>query len=218
MTVQSRMRLALVVLCVCLSVSLSGQTNTFTPFSMTKGSVSLVNEDDVINVNTGDVGLSGATDQYITNSNLAINNRIKAGSILEWKLAATKTNAGTATGVCKVHFGTNGSTADTARLTFTLTSAQTAAVDAAQITIRVLVRSISATGVVSGSFGLTHSGSGNATVADAGFISRSADALSVVSGSFDNDEASLIAGVSCNPGASGVWTFQSVFAEARNLK
>lgn len=41
--------------------------------------------------------------------------------------------------------------------------------------------------------------------------------FSTTSATFDNSGASLIAGVSVNPGASGVWTFQLVAAEACNL-
>jgi hypothetical protein len=72
--------------------------------------------------------------------------------MLRWTLAATKTAAGTATGVYKIHFGAYGSTGDTARVTF------------------------------------------------------------------DNDETTLIARLSCNPGTSGAWTFQTVHAKAANLK
>jgi hypothetical protein len=45
----------------------------------------------------------------------------------------------------------------------------------------------------------------------------SADAYQATSGTFDITTAGMIIGLSCNPGAAGVFTFQVVSAEAENI-
>ena len=164
----------------------------------------------LVNANTGDVTASAA-DTYLTGSNLTIGGKIKAGSILRWRFAATKTAAGIATPVWSVRFGTNGSTADTARLTFT-SSVQTGAVDTAQFEITAIVKNVDASGVVAGSFIMHHH------LATTGFGNVARPQIyNVTSAAFDNSGGTLQVGVSVNPGASGVWTFQLVTAEVLNL-
>ena len=166
----------------------------------------------VMNANTGDV-TANAADTYLTGSSLLIGGLIKAGTILRWRLVCTKTAAGTAAAAFNLRFGTNGTTGDSARVTFTLSSA-TAATDTGYFDIVCVVRAINAsTGVVSAGMSATHSTTGTTGLWSANevFVAQS------TSGNFDNTSSSLIAGVSCNPGASGVWTFQLVTAEAVNL-
>lgn len=160
--------------------------------------------------NTSDT-VANAADTYMAGTALTIGPVQKAGTILKWNFGCTKTAAGTATPTYSVRFGTNGTTADTARLTFT-GSAQTAATDTAFIEIRVVVRSIGASATVAGLQDLTHV---NSTT---GFSANETDTETATSGTFDNTSTSLIAGVSINPGASGVWTCQVVTGEARNLQ
>jgi microcystin-dependent protein len=165
------------------------------------------------NANTADVVASGV-DTYLTGSNLTIGTRVKAGTILRWRLLVTKTAAGVATPVVNVRFGTAGTIADTARLTWTW-AAQTAAVDTAWVDITAVVRSVSATGTVTG--GLMQNKNSTTTT---GFTSRASgqeQIFTTTSATFDNTAAGLIAGLSVNPGASGVWTFTIVSAEAINL-
>jgi hypothetical protein len=165
---------------------------------------------ELVNANTADV-LANAADTYLSGSNLAIGGKLKAGTILRWVFAATKTAAGVATPVWNVRFGTAGTTADTGRLTFT-TSAQTAATDTGLFELTVTVRSVSASGVVAG----THITHHHQATTGFGNVARP-QIFNVTSGAFDNSGGTLQVGVSVNPGASGVWTFQVVTAEAINL-
>lgn len=163
------------------------------------------------NANTSDVVATSA-DTYLTGSALTIGPVQKAGTILRWTLGFTKTAAGTASWVCVVRYGTNGTTADTARYSYTH-AGQTAATDHGTIVITAVVRSISATGTVATALSFTHL---NSTSGASNQNETNSD--NVVSSTFDNTSASLIAGVSCNPGASAVFTFQLVTAEATNLQ
>jgi hypothetical protein len=162
------------------------------------------------NSNTADVTASGAN-TYLTGSALALPAYgLQAGAIFRWRLVATKTAAGVAAAVWTVVVGTAGTTADAARLTFTSGSIQTAAVDAGFINIVVNVRSVSASGVISGGLTMTHNGN------TAGMASIPVVTLQATSAGFDMTVANLIVGICCNPGASGVWTYQVVQAEMVN--
>lgn len=153
----------------------------------------------------------GAADTYLVGSALAVpSHGLQAGTILKWRIACAKTAAGTATPVWIVRVGVNGTTADTARLTFT-GPAQTAAIDAAWIEITVVVRTVSATGVITGLLSLAHN------LAATGFANIGSPTLVVTSSAFDTTVANLFFGVSVNPGASGSWTHTIVKAEALNL-
>lgn len=162
------------------------------------------------NVNTASV-VASAADTYLTGSALSVpSHGLQVGTVFKWRIAMTKTAAGTAAPVWSIRFGTNGTTADTARLTFT-GPAQTAAVDTGWVEITVVVQSISATGTVTGLLTLTHN------LATTGFANIGSPTLSATSAAFDTSAANLIVGVSVNPGASGVWTHTIVKAEALNL-
>lgn len=80
---------------------------------------------------------------------------LKVGSIIKFKFNMTKTAAGTATSTFDVSFGTAGTVADTARVSFTK-PAGTAVVDDGDVEIILIVRSVSATGVLVGQFVLQH--------------------------------------------------------------
>lgn len=161
---------------------------------------------------TSDV-VATAADTYLTGSSLAIGAAQMAGTVLRWRIVATKTAAGVGAGVFSVRFGTAGTTADTARNTFTL-SAQTAATDTGQFDLMCIVRSVNATtGAVQCVLGVIHQNSTTGLVS-----SNETGVFQVLSANFDNTSTSLIAGVSVNPGTAGVWTFQFVLAEARNLQ
>lgn len=143
---------------------------------------------------------ANAADTYLTGSNLTVVNRLKVGTMFFIDISATKTAAGTATPIFSVRFGTAGTTADTARLTFT-GAAQTAAVDTGVFRIVVLVRGpIGASCVVQGTYSMQHD------LDTTGIGAVESDALQAVSEAFDVTVAGTIMGVSVNPGASGVWT------------
>ena len=153
---------------------------------------------------------SGA-DTYLTGSLLTIGGRLKTGSVLTWRLIMTKTAAGTAAPVYSVRFGTAGAIGDTAQLTFTGTL-QTAATDSGWAELTAVIVGVSATGTVTATHYFTHGGTstGLQNVAQNRF-------QTATSGTFDLTGGTLKAGVSVNPGASSVWTFPVVSAQATNL-
>jgi hypothetical protein len=165
---------------------------------------------EIHNANTSPV-IANAADTYITGSSLTVGARMKAGTILVFRGVVTKTSAGTAGPVFSVRFGINGTTADTARHTFTGV-AQTAAADTGTFEIRVIVRSVNVLATSHGVINFEHfnTTTGLANKAQAQIIQNT-------SGTYDNTSSSLIAGLSINPGASAVWTIESITAEAYNL-
>lgn len=152
---------------------------------------------------------ANAADTYI-GTGFGVAGRIQVGSFFRWTLVATKTGAGVATPIYSVRFGTAGTTADTARLTFT-GPAQTAVADTAWIQVDVVIQTNSATGVIAGGQKLSHN------LASTGFATQQISVLSAVSGTFDTTVAASKIGLSVNPGASGVWTIVSAAFQAGNL-
>ena len=137
--------------------------------------------------------------------------RIISESIITFRGCVTKTAAGTATPIFNVRFGNLGTTSDTAGHTFTCV-AQTAATDTGYFEIRVVVRSKSATATSHGILRFEHF---NTTT---GLANKSqVQLIQNTSGTYNNTIANLIVGLSVNPGASGVWTFQQVTATVEKL-
>lgn len=170
-----------------------------------------VNIAPISNGNSATQAASGA-DTYLTASSLPIGGRIKAGTTLYWRFTFSKTAAGTAAPIITVRFGTAGTTADTARCTFNAFTAQTAAADTGWIEIAVSLSGSSATATALATCTIRHK---NTTT---GISTQAQEQLfNVTSATFDTTVANLIAGVSVNPGASGVWTFQTVHARADNF-
>lgn len=145
----------------------------------------------------------------VTSSGLT---RLQAGSFFRWKFRMNKGAAGTATPIYTVRFGTNGTTADTARLTFT-GAAQTAAADEGWVEIDVGFRVVGASAVIVGNHALTH------RLATTGFSVTATNVFMtpVVSGTFDSTVANSIIGLSVNPGTSGAWVTDLVTLDAANL-
>lgn len=154
-------------------------------------------------------GAGFATDTYVTDSDLLIPSfGLQARSKFRWTVCAVKTAAGTAGPVFSFRIGANRTTADTARLQITGT-AQTAAIDNAIITLLVTVRSVSATGVIQGTLGILHNGSGT------GFANNIAGSGDATSAAFDNSALQgQYIGLSIDAGASAAWTITQVHAEA----
>lgn len=164
------------------------------------------------NFSTASQNPTGAGDVYIAGSALTVPaGKVKIGTQFRWKFDVTKTGAGTAAIVVKVFVGTNGSTGDTARLTFTF-GAQTGVIDVGWFEVIATVRGpLSGSGVLVGVATLIHS------LAATGLDATNGQVLSVVSGTFDVTVANTIYGLSINPGTSGNFTIQMVQAEAINL-
>lgn len=153
--------------------------------------------------NTADVTASGA-DTYLSGSSLNISTRIQVGSIFRWKLIFSKSAAGIATPIFNVRVGTAGSVADSAKATFTGV-AQTAVIDKGWADIEVICRDASATGNISCAMRFQH----NLTTTGLA-IQAQEQLFQATSGATDFTASGLIIGLSVNPGASGVWTFQTV--------
>lgn len=152
---------------------------------------------------------ASAADTYLTGSAFTLAGRIQAGSFFRWRIHATKTAAGVATPIWLVRVGTNGSAADTARLTMT-GNPQTAAADSGIWEVEVVVRNATSSGVLSGAV--------KSPSRITGFSNGTAvTTLQVTSSAFDITPASTKIGLSVNPGASGVWTITEVTLLANNL-
>ena len=164
------------------------------------------------NFSTASQAPAAATRTYITGSSLPIpNGGLQVGTCFEWVFSVTKTAAGTAASTYDVCVGTNGTTDDTARVSFTK-PAGTAAADQGTVRIRCICRGpIGASGVFVGQFTMTHnlSATGHATIPCVD--------VNTVSAAFDVSVANLIVGVCVTSGASDALTFQLVQAMAWNL-
>lgn len=141
-----------------------------------------------------------ASDTYITGSGILIPScGMQVGQIYRWEFGVTKTAAGTAAIVLQARIGANQTTADTSRASMTQTIAQAATASFAKFFASLLVRSVSASGVVVGEFSPCSS--------QASF----GDGKSAVSSTFDNSAlAGQFVGLSLNGGASAAYTIDSV--------
>ena len=159
-------------------------------------------------------GAGFATDTYLVGSNIQIpNTGPKVGTKYVCRFDAVKTAAGTATPIVNLRIGTNGSTADTARCTFTWT-AGTAAADTGTFEISGIFRTVGAStsAVIQGRGELRHG-----TSATTGLVNLVAPTLQSTSSGFDSTVANSIIGLSVNGGASASWTVQLVDAELLNF-
>lgn len=153
-----------------------------------------------------------ASDAYLSGSGIAIPpGLVRVGSTYRLRFDMTKTAAGTATPIIQVRFGTNGTTADSARLTFTF-AAGTAAVDSGLVEILAHWRVAGSSAILAGVCRITHA------LAATGLTSTGASGtamLTAVSSAFDATVANSIIGVSFNGGASFSGT--NVVQQARLL-
>jgi hypothetical protein len=173
------------------------------------------------NASTADQSPTAATLTYLSGSSINIpQGGVRVGSQFVWRMSVSKTAAGTAAPSIAVVFGTNGTTADTARATFTL-PIETPDVDTAQITIFCTVRSVSATGTISCHLVMTHNDAqclGFITISSCSSANapQSVD-LTITSGTFDNTVANSIMGVTLDSGTANAFTFQQIQAQTINL-
>jgi hypothetical protein len=144
-----------------------------------------------------------AADTYITDSDLLIPSfGMKAGQLYRWTMTVTKTAAGTAAAIFQVRIGAARTTGDTSRASATQTTAQTGAVSSGIIHVTCQVRSVSATGQLVVGVGVQSNNVGLGS------------GITNLPATFDNTAlAGQYVGLSINPGASGVWTIDSVIAE-----
>jgi hypothetical protein len=148
---------------------------------------------------------------YLVGSALAVpQHGLQIGTTLSWQISMTKTAAGSASSTFDICFGAAGTTADTARVTFTK-PAGTAAVDEGTVTITAVVRSIGTAGVVVGQFSMTHAN------ASTGHLTTGSASVNTISAGFDLTVPNLIVGVCLTSGAADAVSVQLVTAQAVNL-
>jgi hypothetical protein len=153
--------------------------------------------------------IAAETKTYIIDSGIAITKAgMRAGHVFTWNFNMTKTAAGVAASTFVVVVGTAGTTADTTILTFTK-KAGTAAIDEGWVTIKALVRSYGATGVLVGTFTMIHE------LENTGHMLTPSTCVNKVSAAFDMTTADLIIGVCITSGAADAITIQQVIAEIR---
>jgi hypothetical protein len=167
-------------------------------------------DEAVYNQSVAAQGPGFAADTYLTGSSINVNALLKAGTRYRLVFHVSKTAAGVAAPVITVRFGTAGTTADTARLTFTLL-AQTAVIDNGRIELDLTFRNPGASCVVAGVLQIAHA------LATTGLQTRNPHVVQVTSAAFDTTPANSIIGVSVNGGASASWTVQLVQATLENL-
>lgn len=156
---------------------------------------------------------TAATRTYITGSQLVIPAiGLQVGSVLRWHFDITKTAAGSATSTFDIAFGTAGTTADTAQVSFTK-PAGTAASDEGFIDIECVIRSIGAgtAGVAVGEFRLIHN------LSATGHAQIPCVVVNTVSSGFALTPAAVTSvGICITTGASDVITINQVSAEVIN--
>lgn len=153
---------------------------------------------------------AAATRTYLVGSNLALPaGSLQIGTTFTWIFTMVKTAAGSAASTFDICFGTAGTTADTARVSFTK-PAGTAAADDGRVIITAVVRGpVSASGIVAGHFTLTHN------LAATGHAVIPCVDVTTVSSAFDVTLPTNI-GVCITSGAADAITIDLVTAEVRN--
>lgn len=146
-----------------------------------------------------------AADTYLAGSYLLFpSGGPTVGMLYEMTFDVVKTAAGTATPIITVRVGTGGSTADTARLTFTF-GAGTAAIDKGEFKVHALFRTVG-----SGTAAVLQGRSRLVSDLTTTGLSNAVKALQVTSAGFDSTTANSGIGVSYNGGASAAHTVQLV--------
>lgn len=163
-----------------------------------------------VNQSTATQTPSAATRTYIAGSGLTITaGQIQVGTIIRWHFDMTKTAAGSASSTFDIAFGTAGTTADTARVSFTK-PAGTAAADEGWVDIECVVKTNSSSGVVVGEFRMIHN------LAATGHAAIPCVVVNTISSAFDTTLPTNV-GICITSGASDAITINQVSAEAINL-
>lgn len=160
----------------------------------------------VVNATATVLTPAAATRTYLLGLSVPVGG-LKVGARIRFALNMTKTAAGTAASTFDLCFGTAGTTADTARCSFTK-PAGTAAADDGFVIIEAVVKAVSATvGVVVACLRMTHN------LAATGHAVIPCVVVPITSGSFDNSSESLKIGLCLTSGASDAITINQVTAE-----
>jgi hypothetical protein len=164
------------------------------------------------NFSTASQAPAATTRTYITGSKITVpKSKLQIGTMFRWRFNMTKTGAGTATSTIDIAVGTAGTTADTARVSFTK-PAGTAVIDEGWCEVHCICRGpLSASGIFVGQFIMTHnlSATGHAVIPCV--------VVNTVSSAFDVTVADLFVGLCITTGTADAITIQMVTAEAVNL-
>lgn len=165
----------------------------------------------VNNVSVASQAPAAATRTYITGSNFKVTSiKLQVGSTFRWTFNMTKTAAGIAASTFDICFGTAGTTADTARISFTK-PAGTAIADEGKVVIECTIRSIGATGVAVGEFSMIHN------LSATGHMIIPCAVVNTISAGFDMTVVGLNVGVCITTGAGDAITIQQVISEAWDI-
>lgn len=154
---------------------------------------------------------AAATRTYLNGSKVQVpNNKLKIGAIYRCRFAMTKTAAGVAASTIDVAFGTAGTTADTARLSFSK-PAGTAVADEGWVEIEVIIQGpLSAAGIAVGEMIVGHN------LSTTGHMAQQQAVVQNTSAGFDVTVANLFIGVCITTGAADVITITQCQAELVN--
>lgn len=165
----------------------------------------------LLNYSTAQQAPGAAARTYITGSKITVpGEKLQVGTVLRWTFNIAKTAAGSASSTIDIAVGTAGTTADTARVSFTK-PAGTAAADEGFVEVIAIVRSIGASGVMTGEFWMVHN------LAATGHATIPCVVVNTISAGFDMTVANLFVGLCITTGAADVITIEQVTAEAFNL-
>lgn len=168
----------------------------------------------LVNGSTTTVSAAYAADTYLAGSSITIPpSGIKVGTKYKLKFDMVKTGAGTAAFTVTIRFGVNGTTADTARVTFTF-AVGTAVIDTGIFEVEVIFRVAGASATAAGFCECTHH------LAATGLITTGASGTGIIlatASAFDSTVAGSIIGASINGGASFSGTNTFVSAELLGL-
>lgn len=158
---------------------------------------------------------AATTRTYVTGSDIGAITAgdIVVGTMIFWEIDITKTAAGTASAIFDIAFGTAGSTADTAQVSFTK-PAGAAQIDHCLVKIGATVKTNSASGVVIGDFTMMADGTNVA----GGFLgaAKFVSSLTTTSGTFNTTTPTHV-GICVTAGASDAWTINSCKVWSLNL-
>lgn len=168
--------------------------------------------DPINNFSTADQTVSAASTALITGSVISIPaSKLKIGSIIRWRLALSKTAAGTAARSVIVQLGTAGTTADADVITFAM-PVGTAVVDKGWLEVSVICRGpLSASGILCGNLSMTHN------LSTTGLANIPCVCMQINSAGVNVTTAGLKLSLVLTTGAAEVITIQQVIADTMNL-
>lgn len=186
------------------------QTDAAAYFRLTASTPAWLLEGTMDNTDIAAQGsMTANTRAYITGSSIRCG-KLLVGTSFQWRVSLTKTAAGTGTTTFDIAVGTAGTTADTARLTFTGPT-ETGVADTMEAVIDAHVRVVGASGIIAGTCRTANSASAGAA---AGYKSNM---IYIASSTFDNTASNLYVGLCLTPGVADVTTLNRAKAIAWNV-